>query len=331
MKKKFYPNGRLNALLQIEQNNMFAERLKFTKPSIDSTCPRTFSIFRKDFSKPHEKGSLLKNFDRNKIINMKLFKRLSKIDNSGKKTVFGKFYSNNDEINKKIKGNTINSVKYNIKEIAQENLYIYKRIVEQQPTYDIQKYLKEYDKNQYYKQNACKYPSINFFKENIKKIKKRNKKNKPYSCSIETEKIKNKQTNFCKTEFDNFPKMNNNTVTTRYSTNNNTCEDFANKRNAFKGRKKKFKNFTSKDLKELKKRNNLGYKLISLSKTSNNFCSEKNVNKNNLSKKIIETYNQEKNKENKENVNENNKDRIGDDNNKEILNKKEFSKNSKED
>ena len=124
--------------------------------------------------------------------------------------------------------------------------------------------------------------------------------------------------------------MNYNTITTRYSTINNTCEEFSKKRRNFKGRKKKFKNFTSKDLKVLKNINNLGSNIMSLSKTSNNYFSEINLNKNNLSKKIIDNYDKEKNeeKENKEHINEDNKD------NKDkmkIIQEKEICKNDGED
>ena len=53
-------------------------------------------------------------------------------------------------------------------DIAQENLYMYKRLKDRPPTYDMKKLLKDYIKNQYYKQNACRYPSIDFYK--VKKI-----------------------------------------------------------------------------------------------------------------------------------------------------------------
>jgi hypothetical protein len=68
MKKHFFPEGRLNAILLIEQNNLFAERLRFAKPSIDSTCPKTFSIFRKDVPKSHEKGNLSNSSSKNIIL-----------------------------------------------------------------------------------------------------------------------------------------------------------------------------------------------------------------------------------------------------------------------
>lgn len=58
MKKKFYPDGILNELLRIKQNNYLADRLKFSKPAINSSCPETFGIFRKNIPKSHEKANL---------------------------------------------------------------------------------------------------------------------------------------------------------------------------------------------------------------------------------------------------------------------------------
>ena len=58
MKNKFYPEGRMNELSRIKQNNYLADRLKLAKPAINSSCPQTFGIFRKNFAKSHEKGNL---------------------------------------------------------------------------------------------------------------------------------------------------------------------------------------------------------------------------------------------------------------------------------
>ena len=58
MKNKFYPEGRLNELIRIKQNNYLEDRLKLAKPAINSTCPQTFGIFRKNFPKSLEKGNL---------------------------------------------------------------------------------------------------------------------------------------------------------------------------------------------------------------------------------------------------------------------------------
>ena len=58
MKKKSYPDGILNELLRVKQNNYLADRLKLAKPVINSRCPETFGIFRKNIPKSHEKGNL---------------------------------------------------------------------------------------------------------------------------------------------------------------------------------------------------------------------------------------------------------------------------------
>ena len=220
---------------------------------------------------------------------MKLYKRLNDIERRGKRTVFGKMFSKNNEL--KIKGKNIIKVKNNIKEIAQENLFMYKRLRDKQPTYDMEKYLREYDRNQMYKQNACKYPSINFYNEN--------KKKNVHSCSINAYKRKTKSS-ICKTEFDHFPKINN-TITTNYSTNNNICEEFGKKRRLYKGRKKKFENFTFADLKILKmkknKSNNI-FNIIRPSRTTNNLDSDINnedSNKNEVFEKIKTNRNENNN------------------------------------
>ena len=168
-------------------------------------------------------------------INIKLYKRLFEIENKGKKRIFGKVFSENNCSNTKGKKN-INSVKNNIMEMAQENLYMYKRLRDKQPTYDLDKYLKDYNQNQYYKQNLCKFPSINFYKENGKKLKN-NKHKTLFSFSVGGNTKKDFNT-ICKTDTNYFPKITS-TITTVNTTNNNTCENYSNKRRIFKGRKKK--------------------------------------------------------------------------------------------
>lgn len=220
---------------------------------------------------------------------MKLYQKLNDIERRGKRTVFGKLFSKNNKIKNKGK-NTI-KVKNNIKEIAQENLFMYKRLRDKQPTYDIEKFLREYDINQMYKQNACKYPCINFYKENQKK--------NIHSCSINATKRK-KMSSICKTEFDYFPKINS-TITTNYSTNNNTCEEFGKRRRFYKGRRKKFENFTFADLKILKHKKNKSnfiFNLMRTSKTTNNLDSDINNednNKNGIYEQIKTSRNEDNN------------------------------------
>jgi hypothetical protein len=194
---------------------------------------------------------------------------------------------------------------------------MYKRLRDKQPTYDMEKFLREYDRNQMYKQNACKYPCINFYNEN--------KKKNVHSCSINAYKRKTKSS-ICKTEFDHFPKINN-TITTNYSTNNNTCEEFGKKRRLYKGRKNKFENFTFSDLKMLKlKRNksNCIFSIMRPSKMTNNLDSDIN----NEDSKKIEVYEKIETNRNEDNNSSSHSDKKSENENS-ISNKDLRRKNSK--
>lgn len=74
MKKKFYPEGRLKEIFRIKENNYLADRLKFAKPAINSSCPKTFGFFNKNTPKPHEKGNLSKYFISNFLNSSKKYK-----------------------------------------------------------------------------------------------------------------------------------------------------------------------------------------------------------------------------------------------------------------
>ena len=136
--------------------------------------------------------------------------------------------------------------------IAQENLFMYKRLRDKQSSYDLNKLLKDYTKNQYYKQNACRYPSIDFLKDI---------KNK----SIDSKENKRKNNIMtCKTENNYFPSICK-TITSNFKSNiyfyknekMKTCEGFENlKIKKIKNKKKKFKDFNFKDLKKLKEKKN---------------------------------------------------------------------------
>ena len=174
---------------------------------------------------------------------MKLFKKLDEIEAKGYKTVFGKIIPN---YSFKGKGKDSTSVKLNIKDIAQENLHMYKRLLDKPPTYDINKLINDYMNNHlYYKKYACRYPSIDFYKE-----KKPKKKFLFHSCDAK----KNINKLICKTENNYLPRIPD-IFSTKYYLNNNinyTCEKFQNiKKNKLKKRKKKFKDFDYQDLKKL--------------------------------------------------------------------------------
>lgn len=178
---------------------------------------------------------------------MKLYKNLFEIKSNKNKAIFGKIFSDNNADLKR-KGSNVGAVKKNIMEMAQQNLYMYKRLVEQHPTYNLNKYLEDYNKNQYYKKNLCKFPCINFFKENTKIKNAINKKNKHKNIfSFSTSK-----NNICETDINYFPTITK-TVSNANTINYNTCENFGSRRKIkmLKVRKKKFENFTFGDLKYL--------------------------------------------------------------------------------
>ena len=49
-----------------------------------------------------------------------------------------------------------------IKSLAQENLFILKRLITQESEYSAEKFMKKYKESRKYKNNICRYPSINF-------------------------------------------------------------------------------------------------------------------------------------------------------------------------
>jgi hypothetical protein len=54
--------------------------------------------------------------------------------------------------------------KHEIIRVAQENLYMLKRLNERTSCYNVDKWNKDYEASQYYKRNHCQYPSIDFYK-----------------------------------------------------------------------------------------------------------------------------------------------------------------------
>ena len=163
-----------------------------------------------------------KNKNENNLINVKLYNKLFEIRSKKNRAIFGKIFSD-ENIELKRKGKNVGSIKSNIMEMAQKNLYMYKRLVEQQPTYNLNKYLEDYNQNQYYKKNLCKFPCINFYKEN-NEIKNKRKNKKIFSFSGSK--------NICETDFNYFPKISktSSTVNTVNTTNYNTCENFGARR-----------------------------------------------------------------------------------------------------
>ena len=93
---------------------------------------------------------------------MILYKKLLEIDKNMKK----KFTQNYEPIlNFKKKSKEIH-VQNEIKALAQENLFILKRLLERNSNINNRKLKQDFEKNQEYKNIICNYPSINFYSNN---------------------------------------------------------------------------------------------------------------------------------------------------------------------
>ena len=91
---------------------------------------------------------------------MMIFQKLANIDNNSHKNYFKSM-----KPQFKIKRNPKESFIINgIKSLAQENLFILKRLITQESEYSAEKFMKKYKESRKYKNNICHYPSINFSK-----------------------------------------------------------------------------------------------------------------------------------------------------------------------
>ena len=111
---------------------------------------------------------------------------------------------------------------------------------------DINKLINDYANNHlFYKKYACRYPSIDFYKE---------KKPKKTFLFHSSDAKKNINKPICKTESNYSPKISD-MFSTKYYLNNNINYNFERfpiiKKNRLKKRKKKFKDFDYQDLKKL--------------------------------------------------------------------------------
>ena len=90
---------------------------------------------------------------------MILYHKLYDIDNNGSQTISKSL----KPAYRAPKNKRANIVKNEIKALAQENLFILKRLLSKDSEYNTQKLEKEYQKYQKYKKSICHYPSINFY------------------------------------------------------------------------------------------------------------------------------------------------------------------------
>lgn len=75
-------------------------------------------------------------------------------------------------------------VQNGIKTLAQENLFILKRLLEQKGNIDNQKLKKDFQKSQEYKHNICNFPTIN--SNRIKRVNEKVNQNLHYSSNNKT-------------------------------------------------------------------------------------------------------------------------------------------------
>jgi len=91
---------------------------------------------------------------------MFIFQKLANIDNNSHKA-----YLKSMKPQYKIKRSTKDSLIINgIRSLAQENLFILKRLITQESEYSAEKFMKKFKESRKYKNNICHYPSINFYK-----------------------------------------------------------------------------------------------------------------------------------------------------------------------
>jgi hypothetical protein len=89
---------------------------------------------------------------------MIIFKKLANIDNNSHKK-----YLKSMRPQYKIKRSQKDALIINgIKSLAQENLFILKRLITQESEYSAEKFMLKYKESRKYKNNICHYPSINF-------------------------------------------------------------------------------------------------------------------------------------------------------------------------
>jgi len=91
---------------------------------------------------------------------MIIYQKLANIDQNAHQT-----YLKSMKPQYKIKRSQKDSLIINgIRSLAQENLFILKRLITQESEYSAEKFMKKYKESRKYKNNICHYPSINFYK-----------------------------------------------------------------------------------------------------------------------------------------------------------------------
>ena len=103
--------------------------------------------------------NIVKFYDVNRD-NYVLYKKLFDIDKNGHKKAVKKM----KPIFQYTKTTMAGNKKHEIIRVAQENLYMLKRLNERTSVYNVDKWNRDYEISQYYKRSHCQYPSIDFYK-----------------------------------------------------------------------------------------------------------------------------------------------------------------------
>ena len=190
--------------------------------------------------------------------------------------------------------------------VAQENLYMLKRLNEKTSAYNVDKWKKDYEASQYYKRNHCQYPSIDFYKTQ--------------KCSSFGNLFTGLSKNSTKNDF--YTKRQN----SKYSLS------YTNSKGNINKKRKKFEDFSYRDL-QIGKKNNTemdgdkedDQQFKKISEIEN---PQEQPNQEENKEELNNEQNREEHKEGneKENTPE---DNIKDDNNKEIIKKEENNEEEK--
>jgi len=172
----------LNKILKQEQNAQIANRIRNIKAIVNTKSPAIFNKTLKRQTKSQEQKDLIKNFDLRRN-NMILYNKLYDIDKHGHQTILNSM----KPVFRLNKSPRDSYVKNEVKKLAQENLFMLKRLLSKESEYSSLRLEKDYRRSQKYKRNICHYPYVNFhtspnknaplvqgynFNKRMKKIKK---------------------------------------------------------------------------------------------------------------------------------------------------------------
>ncbi len=159
MRKKYdFFNNIIEKRIISQETLRLKDKIRNVKSTLNINCPECFTPNTPNMRSLHrykEKCSSLKKFDIKKT-NESLFRRILSINNRSRK-----FNLKQNLGFRKIKKSG-SFVQNEIKTIAQENLFMLKRLLVLSPVYSNEKWKNEHEQNKKYKENICIFPSIDF-------------------------------------------------------------------------------------------------------------------------------------------------------------------------